>query len=61
MYGYEIYIKTKYNEIKIFVEDINDPQVQEILAQPWVEDTKIEKINREPDKNFKKLVKMWYF
>lgn len=58
MYGYEIYIKTKYNEIKIFVEDINDPQVQEILAQPWVEDTKIEKINREPDKNFKKLVKM---
>ncbi len=58
MYGYEIYIKTKYNEIKIFVEDINDPQVQEILSQPWVEDTKIEKINREPDKNFKKLVKM---
>lgn len=58
MYGYEIYIKTKYNEIKIFVEDINDPQVQEILTQPWVEDTKIEKINREPDKNFKKLVKM---
>jgi len=44
MDGYELYIKTKYNEIKLLVDDINDPIVKEILEQPWVEETKIEKI-----------------
>lgn len=61
MDGYELYIKTKYNEIKLLVDDINDPIVKEILEQPWVEETKIEKINSEPRKGYKKLIKKWYF
>lgn len=57
MDGYELYIKTKYNEIKLLVDDINNPIVKEILEQPWVEETKIEKINVELHKGYKKLIK----
>lgn len=41
---YKITIKTKYNTINLEVEDYNDPQIQEILEQPYVLETKIEKI-----------------
>ena len=40
---YNIQIKTKYNTIHISVQDLEDPEVKEILKQPWVEDVKIEK------------------
>jgi hypothetical protein len=41
---YEITIKTKYNTIHLKCEDYNDPQIQEILEQPYVLEVKIEKI-----------------
>ena len=46
MDGYELCIKTKYNEIKLLVDDINDPIVKEFLEQPWVEENKDRKNKR---------------
>lgn len=50
MYYYEI--KTKYNTLKLCVEDENDPQLLEILEQPYILDVKvktIEDLERERD------------
>lgn len=50
MYYYEI--KTKYNTLKLCVEDVNDPQLQEILEQPYILDVKmktIEDLEKERD------------
>lgn len=33
---YELLIKTKYNEITIVVDDLEDELVQEIINQPYV-------------------------
>lgn len=33
---YRLIIKTKYNVINLTVEDINSPEVKEILEQPYV-------------------------
>ena len=33
---YELEIKTKYNVIKIVVEDLESEEVKEILSQPYV-------------------------
>lgn len=41
---YEIEIVTKYNTIKLIVEDYNTPQVQEILNQPYILSVNIKKI-----------------
>ena len=35
-------IKTKYNTIKLEIENPNDPQFIEILEQPYVEEVRIE-------------------
>ena len=50
MYYFEI--KTQYNTLKLCVEDVNDPQLQEILEQPYILDVKmktIEDLERERD------------
>lgn len=39
---YKVRIKTKYNVINLIVNDVNDPEVQEILDQPYVEEVYIE-------------------
>ena len=39
---YRVRIKTKYNVINLIVDDVNDPEVQEILDQPYVEEVYIE-------------------
>ena len=33
---YELYIKTKYNEINIVVEYLESDEVKEILSQPYI-------------------------
>ncbi len=33
---YKLVIKTKYNIINLLVEDLNAPEVKEILEQPYV-------------------------
>ena len=50
MYYFEI--KTQYNTLKLCVEEVNDPQLQEILEQPYILDVKmktIEDLERERD------------
>ena len=37
---YEIEIKTKYNEFKVYVDDLEDEQVKEILSQPYIIEAK---------------------
>ena len=45
---YEIIITTPYNVIHYYVDSINNnPELDEILSQPWVKETKI--INRMTD------------
>lgn len=39
---YYVEVKTKYNTIKLKVEDANDPQLLEILEQPYVLEVRIE-------------------
>ena len=39
---YYVEVKTKYNTIKLAVEDPNDPQLLEVLEQPYVIETRIE-------------------
>ena len=41
---YRITIKTKYNTIVLEVESYSTPEVQEILAQPYITEVKIDKI-----------------
>ena len=54
---YELYIKTKFNEIKLLIDDVNDPDVKEILEQPWVEKVKIMQVKDKPKSDYKKLIK----
>lgn len=49
---YRLTIKTKYNTIKLDVEDYTTPEVQEILEQPYIVEIQIDNL----DKN-KKLVR----
>lgn len=44
---YKLMIITKYNVINLEVEDIDDPEVQEILSQPYIVEVKIEKIKEK--------------
>lgn len=57
MNEYELYIKTKFNEIKLLIDDINDPNVKEILEQPWIEEVKLTQVKDKPKSNYKKLIK----
>lgn len=43
MYYFDI--KTKYNTLKLCVEDVNDPQLLEILEQPYVLEVRMEERN----------------
>lgn len=43
---YKIMIKTKYNEINLEVEDYNTPELNEIYDQPYVEEIKIENLDK---------------
>lgn len=54
---YELYIKTTYNEIKLLIDNIQDPIVKEILEQPWVEEYTINLVKNKPKKGYKKLIK----
>lgn len=54
---YELYIKTKFNEIKILVEDTQDTEVKEILNQPWVEEVRLEPVEGTPKVGYKKLIR----
>lgn len=55
---YIIRIKTKYNVINLKVDDVNSPEVQEILDQPYVEEVYIETTEhyKEEEGPCKKLV-----
>ena len=52
---YYVEIKTKYNTIKLNVEDPNDPQLIEVLEQPYVLEVRIE---QRDDVAFVKKLKM---
>ena len=43
---YQIIIKTTYNTIILEREDYNTPEMQEIFEQPYVEEIKIDKIEK---------------
>ena len=52
---FDIQIKTKFNVIQISVDDLEDPEVKEILEQPWVEEIKVENVQDKP--KYKKLIR----
>lgn len=45
---YYVEIKTKYNTIKLSVEDPNDEQLLEILKQPYIIEVRIEQREEMP-------------
>jgi len=57
-------IKTKYNTIRLEVEDTNSPEFQEILEQKYIEEVKIEKkidvLKQERDELLRHFVGMSY-
>ena len=49
---YYVEIKTLYNTIKLIVNDMNDPQLLEILEQPYIVDVKVKtKEDLEQERN----------
>jgi len=50
---YELTIVTKYNVIKLQVEDYASEEVQEIISQPYVISVDMEKINDKQKPNIK--------
>ena len=66
MYYFDI--KTKYNTIKLSVEDANDPQLLEVLEQPYVLEVRmeerneaIEQLKKERDEALRHLVGTAYY
>lgn len=59
---YKLTILTPYNTIYLSVDDVNAPDIKEILSQPWVKDVKIEVNTADFDENgmFKRLVRGKY-
>ena len=59
---YRMVIITKYNAIFLEVADIHDPEIEEILAQPWVVQVRYWLVSENGDEkgNFKKLVRRKY-
>lgn len=41
---YKLIIRTKYNTIELETDDLQNPEIQEVLSQPYIEEVKIEKI-----------------
>lgn len=52
---YDIQIKTKFNVVQISVDNLEDPEVKEILEQPWVEEIKVDNVQDKP--KYKKLIR----
>ncbi len=48
---YRVTIKTKYNVINLVVEDYNTPEMQEIFDQPYVEEIRIDNLEKEKKEN----------
>ena len=61
---YLVRIKTKYNEIRLKVEDVNSEEVKEILNQPYIEEVYIETdqhyLDEEINKYLNNVVGMSY-
>lgn len=41
---YKLIIRTKYNTIELETDDLQKPEIQEILSQPYIKEVKIEKV-----------------
>ena len=41
---YKLIIRTKYNTIELETDDLQKPEIQEILSQPYIEEVKVEKV-----------------
>ena len=54
---YRITIKTKFNTIVLERKEYNTPELQEIFAQPYVEEIKIDNIKKEECGKTRKLTK----
>ena len=50
---YLVIIKTKYNVIRLTVDDYNSSEVQEIFNQPYVEEIRIEQAKQDKSKKLK--------
>lgn len=57
---YNLRLDTTYNTIYLLVDDVLDPEVQEIIHSPWVKAvwTRWIETEVETDKRCKRLVKM---
>ena len=44
---YELIIITKYNTIKLVVDDYNSPEVKEILDQPYIISVELHKLKNK--------------
>lgn len=49
---YRVRIKTKYNEINLIVDDINSPEMKEILDQPYIEGVYIDTMNHYKEEEY---------
>ena len=65
---YYVDVKTKYNTIKLCVEDPQDPQLIEVLEQPYVLEVRIEErkneieqLKKERDEALRHLVGTAYY
>lgn len=41
---YKLIIRTKYNTIELETDDLQKPEIKEILSQPYIEEVKVEKV-----------------
>lgn len=41
---YKLIIRTKYNTIELETDDLQKPEIKEILSQPYIEEVKIKKV-----------------
>lgn len=51
---YELIIITKYNTIKLVVDDYNSPEVKEILDQPYIISVELHKLKSKAKVRSKK-------
>ena len=53
---YLVRIKTKYNEIRLQVEDVNSEEMKELFNQPYIEEVYIESDEHYLDSEIKKYL-----
>ena len=41
---YKLIIRTKYNTIELETDNLQKPEIQAILSQPYIKEVKIEKV-----------------